>query len=125
MPASSDAGWWKRAWATRSNTASFADSDGDGFGGLGGVFERLDHRVDLGSTSCGFRSTRTIPRSTSPPTGRKSVSQVSAQAYVAQAVEEVTVEPLRVVVGLEQGRRERRDQGALHWLDLPNPAGRK
>jgi oligo-1,6-glucosidase len=40
--------WWKRAVVYQVYPASFADSDGDGFGDLGGVLARLDHLVTLG-----------------------------------------------------------------------------
>ena len=40
--------WWKSAVVYQIYPRSFADSDGDGIGDLGGVIERLDHLHDLG-----------------------------------------------------------------------------
>lgn len=40
--------WWKRAVFYQVYPRSFADSDGDGLGDLGGVLSRLDHLAGLG-----------------------------------------------------------------------------
>ncbi len=40
--------WWKSAVVYQIYPRSFADSDGDGVGDLGGVIARLDHLHDLG-----------------------------------------------------------------------------
>jgi len=40
--------WWSRAVFYQLYPRSFADSDGDGVGDLGGVVARLDHLIDLG-----------------------------------------------------------------------------
>ncbi|MDT5208786.1 MAG: oligo,6-glucosidase, partial [Mycobacterium sp.] len=38
-----DAAWWKSAVVYQIYPRSFADSNGDGFGDLGGIIERLDY----------------------------------------------------------------------------------
>ena len=43
-----DEAWWRRATIYQIWPRSFADSDGDGIGDLGGIIERLDHLVALG-----------------------------------------------------------------------------
>ncbi len=40
--------WWMSAVVYQIYPRSFADSDGDGFGDLGGIIERLDHLQALG-----------------------------------------------------------------------------
>jgi oligo-1,6-glucosidase len=40
--------WWKEAVFYQVFPRSFADSDGDGIGDLGGLLDRLDHLADLG-----------------------------------------------------------------------------
>ncbi|WP_375401617.1 alpha-glucosidase [uncultured Amnibacterium sp.] len=44
----SDADWWKSAVVYQIYPRSFADSDGDGIGDLGGVLQHLDHIAALG-----------------------------------------------------------------------------
>jgi oligo-1,6-glucosidase len=41
-------GWWKRAVIYQIYPASFADSNGDGFGDLNGIAAHLDYLVELG-----------------------------------------------------------------------------
>ena len=43
-----DAVWWKSVVVYQIYPRSFADSNGDGFGDLGGIIERLDHLQALG-----------------------------------------------------------------------------
>jgi oligo-1,6-glucosidase len=43
-----DEAWWRRATIYQIWPRSFADSDGDGVGDLGGIIDRLDHLVALG-----------------------------------------------------------------------------
>jgi glycosidase len=40
--------WWKRAVIYQIYPASFRDSNGDGFGDLNGITEKLDYLTDLG-----------------------------------------------------------------------------
>src|SRR5690606_758586 len=40
--------WWRDAVVYQIYPRSFADSDGDGIGDLGGVLERIDHLDHLG-----------------------------------------------------------------------------
>ena len=40
--------WWKQAVVYQIYPRSFADSDGDGIGDLGGVIQRLDYLAELG-----------------------------------------------------------------------------
>ena len=43
-----DAAWWKSAVVYQIYPRSFADSDGDGIGDLGGIIGRLDYVRALG-----------------------------------------------------------------------------
>jgi oligo-1,6-glucosidase len=43
-----DVAWWKSAAVYQIYPRSFADSNGDGFGDLGGIIERLDYVRALG-----------------------------------------------------------------------------
>ena len=43
-----DAEWWKSAVVYQIYPRSFADSNGDGVGDLGGIIDRLDHVRALG-----------------------------------------------------------------------------
>ncbi|NAZ82463.1 DUF3459 domain-containing protein [Kineococcus sp. R8] len=47
-PATADTGWWREAVVYQVYVRSFADSDGDGLGDVGGLRARLPHLVDLG-----------------------------------------------------------------------------
>ena len=47
-PADRSRDWWKSAVVYQIYPRSFADSDGDGVGDLGGIIERLDHLERLG-----------------------------------------------------------------------------
>src|SRR6476469_3497053 len=40
--------WWRSAVVYQIYPRSFADSDGDGIGDLGGIIEHVDHLADLG-----------------------------------------------------------------------------
>jgi trehalose synthase len=42
--------WWKNAVVYCLDVETFADSDGDGCGDLGGLVERIDHVANLGAT---------------------------------------------------------------------------
>jgi maltose alpha-D-glucosyltransferase/alpha-amylase len=42
--------WWKNAIVYCLDVETFADSDGDGCGDLGGLVERIDHVANLGAT---------------------------------------------------------------------------
>lgn len=48
MSASREADWWRSGVVYQLYVKSFADSDGDGIGDLGGICDRLDHLVALG-----------------------------------------------------------------------------
>ncbi|MCV7424518.1 alpha-amylase [Mycobacterium yunnanensis] len=43
--------WWVGGTVYHAYVRSFRDSDGDGYGDLGGLIERFDHFVDLGITA--------------------------------------------------------------------------
>ena len=43
-----DPAWWKSAVVYQIYPSSFADSNGDGVGDLGGITARVDHLADLG-----------------------------------------------------------------------------
>ncbi|PRC49387.1 alpha-glucosidase, partial [Mycobacterium sp. ITM-2017-0098] len=43
-----DAAWWKSAVVYQIYPRSFADSNGDGVGDLGGIISRLEHLQSLG-----------------------------------------------------------------------------
>ena len=45
--------WWKSAVVYQIYPKSFADSDGDGVGDLGGIIDRLDHLERLGVDASG------------------------------------------------------------------------
>ena len=40
--------WWQSAVVYQIYPRSFADSDGDGIGDLGGIIDRVDYLADLG-----------------------------------------------------------------------------
>jgi glycosidase len=44
-----DAAWWKSAVVYQIYSRSFADSDGDGIGDLGGIIGRVGHLRTLGA----------------------------------------------------------------------------
>ena len=44
----SDEPWWKSAVVYQIYPRSFADSDGDGIGDLGGIISKIDYLADLG-----------------------------------------------------------------------------
>src|SRR5215207_5867497 len=48
MSADADQPWWKSAVVYQIYPRSFADSDGDGIGDLGGIISRLDYLTTLG-----------------------------------------------------------------------------
>src|SRR5690349_21979375 len=47
-PAAAEAGWWRQAVVYQIYPRSFADSDGDGVGDLGGIISRIPYLASLG-----------------------------------------------------------------------------